>query len=85
MILMGTGYNDIAPTDYSHLLPLYKHPKPDSSYHVIKTSREAEDVFEKIDVSNAETLQLVEMVHDRMDVPELVTKLMEEFAKGRKS
>ncbi|EAT80916.2 hypothetical protein SNOG_11872 [Parastagonospora nodorum SN15] len=33
-------YNDIVPTNYSHLLPLYNHPDPDSSFHRASTKAE---------------------------------------------
>ncbi|KAF2875509.1 pyruvate decarboxylase-like protein [Massariosphaeria phaeospora] len=61
------GYNDIVPTAYSHLLPLYKHPSPEKSYHFAKTKTEFEAVLAKPELSNPDALQLVEVVVDKMD------------------
>ncbi|ORY12492.1 pyruvate decarboxylase [Clohesyomyces aquaticus] len=61
------SYNDIVPTKYSHLLPLFMHPSPEKSFHIAKTKAELSAIFEKEELKNPETLQLVEIVVDKMD------------------
>ncbi|KAF2708933.1 pyruvate decarboxylase-like protein [Pleomassaria siparia CBS 279.74] len=60
-------YNDIVPTDYSHLLPLYRHPSPDESFHLAKTKSELEAILAKPELKTPPCLQLVEVVVDKMD------------------
>ncbi|KAF2476964.1 pyruvate decarboxylase [Lindgomyces ingoldianus] len=60
-------YNDIVPTTYSHLLPLFKHPRPEKSFHLAKTKVELDAVLEKGELKSPRDLQLVEIVVDKMD------------------
>ncbi|KAL1600581.1 hypothetical protein SLS60_006967 [Paraconiothyrium brasiliense] len=60
-------YNDIVPTSYEHLLPLYKHPDPDHSYHRVTTKEEFDAVLQKPQVVNPEIVQLVELVVEKLD------------------
>jgi pyruvate decarboxylase len=55
------------PTNYAHLLPLYRHPSPESSFHIAKTKTELEAILAKPQLKNPECLQLVEVVVDKLD------------------
>ncbi|KAF2738771.1 pyruvate decarboxylase-like protein [Polyplosphaeria fusca] len=61
------AYNDIVPTDYSHLLPLFRHPAPETSFHVARTKEELEAVLKKESVLDPQHLTLVEVVVDKLD------------------
>lgn len=61
------SYNDIVPTSYAHLLPLYNHPDPDASYHRVTTKAEFDEVLKKPQVVKPECLQLVELVVEKLD------------------
>lgn len=61
------AYNDIVPHNYSHLLPLYYHPSPATSFHRASTKTEAESIFAKPGLRNPEALQLVEIVVPKLD------------------
>jgi pyruvate decarboxylase len=60
-------YNDIVPTNYAHLLPLYNHPSPESSFHRVTTKEELKEVLAKKELKNPESLQLVELVVPKLD------------------
>ncbi|KAF2024272.1 pyruvate decarboxylase-like protein [Setomelanomma holmii] len=60
-------YNDIVPTSYAHLLPLYHHPAPESSFHRVTTKEELTAVLAKKELQSPEHLQLVELVLDKLD------------------
>ncbi|KAH7392009.1 pyruvate decarboxylase-like protein [Phaeosphaeria sp. MPI-PUGE-AT-0046c] len=60
-------YNDIAPSNYAHLLPLFHHPNPASSFHRATTKAELEDILKKDELKNPKELQLVELVLDKLD------------------
>jgi pyruvate decarboxylase len=60
-------YNDIVPTDYSHLLPLYHHPDPENSFHRATTKAQLKDVLGREGLKKPQNLQLVELVLDKMD------------------
>ncbi|KAJ4360824.1 uncharacterized protein N0V89_001391 [Didymosphaeria variabile] len=60
-------YNDIVPTDYEKLLPLYKHPDAQNSYHRVTTKEEFDAVLQKPQVVNPQTVQLVELVVEKLD------------------
>ncbi|KAI4683850.1 uncharacterized protein J4E84_006689 [Alternaria hordeiaustralica] len=60
-------YNDIVPHNYSHLLPLYRHPDPSSSFHHATTLSELSAILEKPQLQNPQNVQLVELVLDKMD------------------
>jgi pyruvate decarboxylase len=60
-------YNDIVPTNYAHLLPLYHHPSPDTSFHRATTKAELTEILAKKEVQNPECLQLVELVVPKLD------------------
>ncbi|RMZ69949.1 pyruvate decarboxylase [Pyrenophora seminiperda CCB06] len=60
-------YNDIVPHDYSHLLPLYKHPSPETSYHRATTSQELQAILQKPQLQDLQDVQLVEVVLDKLD------------------
>lgn len=62
-----TAYNDIVPTSYEHLLPLYKHPAPESSYHRVTTKAEFDAVLKHPDIMNPQHVQLVELIVDKLD------------------
>ncbi|KAF2449792.1 pyruvate decarboxylase [Karstenula rhodostoma CBS 690.94] len=61
------SYNDIVPTSYAHLLPLYNHPDPANSYHRVATKAEFDAVLKKPQVANPEHVQLVELVVEKLD------------------
>ncbi|CAI6333074.1 unnamed protein product [Periconia digitata] len=60
-------YNDIVPTAYDHLLPLFKHPSPGDSYHFAKTKTELQAVLAKPQLKHPQHLQLVEIVVPKLD------------------
>ncbi|KAI8941110.1 hypothetical protein NX059_002348 [Plenodomus lindquistii] len=60
-------YNDIVPHDYSHLLQLYCHPSPESSFHRAATKEELTAVLAKKELREPKCLQLVELVLDKLD------------------
>ncbi|KAF1842854.1 pyruvate decarboxylase-like protein [Cucurbitaria berberidis CBS 394.84] len=60
-------YNDIVPTNYKHLLPLYHHPSPETSFHRATTKEELTAVLAKPELQNPTHLQLVELVMDKLD------------------
>jgi pyruvate decarboxylase len=60
-------YNDIAPTNYAHLLPLYHHPSPESSFHRATTKSELTEILAKQDLKAPKHLQLVELVIPKLD------------------
>ncbi|KAF2199104.1 pyruvate decarboxylase [Delitschia confertaspora ATCC 74209] len=62
-------YNDIVPTRYSHLLPLFFHPSPEKSFHYAKTKDDLEKVLASPALKSPEHLQLIEMVMDKCDTP----------------
>lgn len=61
------AYNDIVPHNYSHLLPLYHHPDPASSFHRAATKEELTAILAKPQVQQPENVQLVELVLDKLD------------------
>ena len=61
------AYNDIVPTQYSHLLPLFFHPSPEKSYHLARTRSELESILSSQALQHPEHLQLVEVVLDKLD------------------
>lgn len=61
------AYNDIVPHDYAHLLPLYHHPDPASSFHRATTKEELTAILAKPQLRHPECLQLVELVLDKLD------------------
>jgi pyruvate decarboxylase len=60
-------YNDIVPTNYSHLLPLYHHPDPDNSFHRASTKKELELILGMQALKSPQNLQLVELVVPKLD------------------
>ncbi|CAO2653085.1 Nn.00g024960.m01.CDS01 [Neocucurbitaria sp. VM-36] len=60
-------YNDIPPTNYAHLLPLYHHPSPSTSFHRATTKAELTALLAKPELQDPPHLQLVELVLDKMD------------------
>ncbi|KAF2001700.1 pyruvate decarboxylase [Amniculicola lignicola CBS 123094] len=60
-------YNDIVPTTYSHLLPLYQHPTPSTSYHLATTKVELDSLLSSPALLNPPNLQLVEIVVPKLD------------------
>jgi len=60
-------YNDIVPSNYAHLLPLFKHPSPESSFHRASTKAELTEILGKKEVQEPQCLQLVELVVNKMD------------------
>jgi pyruvate decarboxylase len=60
-------YNDIVPTAYEHLLPLWKHPDPENSYHRVATKAEFDAVLEKPQVMRPGCVQVVELVVEKLD------------------
>ena len=61
------AYNDIVPADYSYLLPLFKHPSPTAAFHRAVMKKELEPIFQKKELAQPESLQLVEVVMEKMD------------------
>lgn len=60
-------YNDIVPTSYAHLLPMYNHPDAANSYHRVTTKAEFNAVLKKPQIVNPEHVQLVELVVEKLD------------------
>ncbi|KAF2125761.1 pyruvate decarboxylase-like protein [Dothidotthia symphoricarpi CBS 119687] len=60
-------YNDIVPTSYQHLLPLYQHPSADASFHRATTKAELAAVLAKPALQDPQCLQLVELVVPKLD------------------
>ncbi len=63
-----TAYNDIAPTAYQHLLPLFHHPSPSTSFHRATTKEELTAILSKPSVQNPQSLQLIELVMEKLDL-----------------
>ncbi|KAF2261724.1 pyruvate decarboxylase [Lojkania enalia] len=61
------AYNDIVPTSYSYLLPLFKHPSPSTSFHRAQSKAELEKILDLPQVKDPQNLQLVEVVVDKLD------------------
>lgn len=62
------AYNDMpAPTDFSHLLPLFKHPSPKNSYHLAKSKSQFEAILASPGLQNPDSVQLVEILVGKMD------------------
>lgn len=61
------AYNDIVPTSYKHLLPLYQHPEPEKAYHRVTTKAEFDEVLKKPGVVDPQNVQLVELVVAKLD------------------
>lgn len=61
------AYNDIVPTYYQHLLPLFGHPDPEAAFHRVTTKAELDEVLRKPQLRNPPNLQLVELVVDKLD------------------
>ncbi|KAI4937401.1 uncharacterized protein J4E92_002132 [Alternaria infectoria] len=66
-MIKAESYNDIVPHNYSHLLPLYRHPDPESSFHRATTLSELSAILNKPQLQNPQNVQLVELVLDKMD------------------
>lgn len=62
-----SAYNDIVPTNYQHLLPLFNHPAPESSFHRAATKAELTEILAKPQLQDPPHLQLVELVLDKLD------------------
>lgn len=62
-------YNDIVPTNYSALLPLFHHPNSATSFHRVATKADFEDVLKKPEMSNPADLQIVELIMEMKDTP----------------
>ncbi|KAF2009178.1 pyruvate decarboxylase [Aaosphaeria arxii CBS 175.79] len=60
-------YNDIVPTAYSHLLPLFHHPSPTTSFHIGRTKDEMARVFSSKTLAKPTVLQLAEIVVEKLD------------------
>lgn len=60
-------YNDIVPTNYAHLLPLFHHPSPSTSYHKASTKEELTAILAKPELKDPQNLQLVELVIPKLD------------------
>ena len=67
MLTLSLAYNDIVPHNYAHLLPLYHHPDPASSFHRATTKEELTAILAKPQVQHPENVQLVELVLDKLD------------------
>ncbi|KAF2656184.1 pyruvate decarboxylase [Lophiostoma macrostomum CBS 122681] len=61
------SYNDIVPTAYSHLLPLFKHPSPEKSFHLARNKKDFEAILASKDVAEPQSLQLVEFLTEKLD------------------
>lgn len=55
------------PHNYAHLLSLYHHPDPSSSFHRATTKEELAAILTKPQVQHPEHLQLVELVLHKLD------------------
>ncbi|KAF2101247.1 pyruvate decarboxylase-like protein [Rhizodiscina lignyota] len=69
-------YNDINPTAYDHLLPVFKHPDPENCFRRVVQKSEFAAAFDPSRIENNKHLQLIEVVLDKLDVPwQLLTHL----------
>jgi len=66
---VNAAYNDIVPTNYSALLPLFHHPNSATSFHRVATKADFEDVLKKPEMSNPADLQIVELIMEMKDTP----------------
>ncbi|KAF3008541.1 hypothetical protein E8E13_006536 [Curvularia kusanoi] len=60
-------YNDIVPHSYAHLLPLYHHPTPSSSFHTATQKHQLTTVLATPSLASPENVQLVELVVPKLD------------------
>jgi hypothetical protein len=49
------------------LLPLFKHPSPEKSFHLAKDKKDFEAILASKDVAEPQSLQLVEFLTDKLD------------------
>ena len=65
------SYNDIVPFDYKHMLPFFNMPEAEAkkNFHRAETKAELEEVLKLESVKKPQTVQVVEVVMDMMDVP----------------
>ncbi|KAL5377122.1 hypothetical protein PMIN06_011869 [Paraphaeosphaeria minitans] len=61
------AYNDVVPTSYAHLLPLYNHPDAAHAYRRVATKAEFAAVLSLPQVTSPQCVQLVELVVDSLD------------------
>lgn len=64
-------YNDIVPYNYSFTLQLFGMPeeKAKKNFHRCATKVEFEEVMKKLNSSDSQTVQLVEIVMEALDAP----------------
>ena len=65
------SYNDIVPFNYKHMLPFFNMPEAEAKkcFHRAETKAELDEILEKDEVKKPQTVQVVEIVMDMMDVP----------------
>jgi len=71
------AYNDINTCRYDHLLALFNHPDPRSAYRRANTKAELDAILDAPELRKADTVQVVELILDQMDVPLQLVKLLE--------
>ena len=57
------------PTSYAHLLPLFHHPSPTTSFHRADTKAALTSILSSPALRNPSSLQLVEVVVPKLDTP----------------
>ena len=64
-------YNDIVPFNYEHMLPFFNMPEAEAKkcFHKATTKVELEDILSRDSVKNPQSVQVVEVVMEMLDVP----------------
>lgn len=65
------SYNDIVPFNYSYMLQFFNMPESEAkkNFHRAETKAELEEVLKLDSVKQPKTVQIVEVIMDKMDVP----------------
>lgn len=69
-------YNAIPPSRYEFLLPLFSHPRPESSFWRARTKKELEGVLGEEALQRPDSVKVVEIVMDVMDAPDVLVRLV---------
>lgn len=71
MLTHRAEYNDIAPYNWAHLVPLFSPPTPNppKTYRLASTKKEMEAALAEEDVQNPKDIQVLEVKMDRLDIP----------------
>ena len=65
------SYNDIVPFNYEHMLPFFNMPAEEAKkcFHKATNKAELEDILNKDSVKNPQSVQVVEIMMEMLDVP----------------